>query len=213
MSTIDELREQAMATGLSLREAAASPVEQFQAWLDQARAAGLYQPRGMTLATVNALGRPTARMVVLAAFDEQGFDFATDARSPKIEDLRHQPWAALVFHWAEMERQVRIEGEVELLDDAAGDAYFYKRARESQLASWVARQSEVIDNRGLLEDQLLTLLAKHEHQPVSRPPHYLAYRVKPSLVEFWQARSDHLHDRVRYRPGEGQSWITERLAP
>ena len=213
MPSLDELREQAMTGGLSLRDAAASPVEQFRAWFEQARAAGLYQPRAMALATVNELGRPTARMLVLAGFDERGFDFTTDRGSPKALDLQREPWAALVFYWAEFERQVRLEGEVEALDDATTDAYFQKRARESQLATWVARQSEAVEGRDVLEERLLQLLAEHEHKPVSRPSYYAGYRVRASLVEFWQARTDHLNDRVRYRKAEAGSWVIELLTP
>ena len=213
MPSLDELREHAMRAGLGLRDAAANPVEQFRAWFQQAGDAGLYQPRAMALATVNELGRPTARMLVLAGFDEHGFDFTTDGGSPKAGDMRARPWAALVFYWAELERQVRLEGEIERLDGATTDAYFKKRARESQLSTWVARQSEVIDGRDVLEERLLQLLAEHERKPVSRPPYYAGYRVRPSMFEFWQARADHLNDRVRYRRAEDGSWIIELLAP
>ena len=199
--------------GLSPREAAANPMAQFRLWFGQAQAAGARQPRAMTLATVTAQGRPTARMVVLAGYDEHGFDFATDSRSPKIADTLHQPWVALVFYWAELDRQVRIEGELTVLDEAAADAYFHKRARESQIATWVGRQSEVVPDRAVLEEQFLALLTGRERQPISRPPTYLAYRVQPALVEFWQARSDQLHDRVRYTLAEPGAWTIERLAP
>ncbi len=199
--------------GFSPREAAASPVAQFRLWFEQTRAAGVRQPRAMSLATVNALGRPTARMVVLAGYDERGFDFATDSRSPKISDTQRQPWVALVFYWAELDRQVRIEGEVSLLDDASADEYFRKRARESQIATWVGRQSDVVPDRAVLEEPFLALLTGRERQPISRPPTYRAYRVRPELFEFWQARSDQLHDRVRYTLAEPGAWTIERLAP
>jgi len=213
MSLSDPDRLIAQPAGFSPREAAASPVAQFGLWFEQTRAAGVRQPRAMSLATVNAQGRPTARMVVLAGFDERGFDFATDSRSPKIEDARRQPWVALVFYWAEMDRQVRIEGELSELDGVTADAYFHKRARESQIATWVGRQSEVVPGRAVLEERFLELLTGRERQPISRPPHYLAYRVRPAMVEFWQARSDQLHDRVRYLQTEPGAWTIERLAP
>jgi pyridoxamine 5'-phosphate oxidase len=152
-------------------------------------------------------------MLVLAGFDEHGFDFATDDRSPKIEDARRQPWVALVFYWAELDRQVRIEGELAPLDEAAAEQYFHRRARAAQLAAWVGQQSAVVAERPILEEQLLRLLAEQEHQAVGRPPSYRAYRVAPTRVEFWQLRSDQLHDRVRYRQAEPGAWIIERLAP
>jgi pyridoxamine 5'-phosphate oxidase len=208
-----ELREEYMRTGLSLRQAAANPIEQFRLWFEQAKAVGLYQPRAMALATVNALGRPSARMLLLAGFDERGFAFTTGERSPKAQDLRRQPWAALVFHWAELQRQVRAEGQVEALDEAETDAFFKQRARASQMAAWAARQSEVIASRAVLEQRLLQLLDEPERTPVQRPPDYGGFRLKPALMEFWQARSDHLNDRVRYRSAEDGSWIIELLAP
>ena len=213
MPAADDDREKTLRAGLSPRDAAVSPVAQFRLWFEQTRAAGVRQPRAMTLATVNALGRPTARMVVLAGFDERGFDFATDSRSPKIADTQRQPWVALVFHWPELDQQVRIEGEMMLLDGATADLYFHKRTRESQIATWVGRQSEVVPGRAVLEEQFLELLTGSERQPIRRPSTYLAYRVRPAMVEFWQARSDQLHDRVRYTLVEPGAWTIERLAP
>lgn len=202
-----------MRAGLSLHDAPSYPMQQFRAWFEQARAAGLYQPRAMSLATVNALGRPSGRMVVLAGFDEGGFDFTTDRRSPKALDLQRQPWAALVFYWAELERQVRVEGKVAGLAEATTDAYFQMRSRESRLAAWASRQSEVIAGRDVLQERLLRVMAEHEHAPVTRPPDTVGFRLQPSLVEFWQARSDRLHDRLRYRQAEDETWIIELLSP
>ena len=212
-NTPAELREQAMSSGLSLRDAANTPVELFQAWFEQTGPAEVPQPRAMTLATANAQGRPSARMVILAGFDQRGFDFATDARSPKIADAAQQRWVALVFYWAQLERQVRVEGQLEALDEATSDRYFYARSRESQVATWLARQSDVIEGRDILEESLLRRLAEFEGQPIPRPPYYLAYRVKPATVEFWQARIDRINDRLRYTPAQGGSWIIELLAP
>jgi len=208
-----ELREQAMTSGLSLSDAPNTPAELFQAWFEQTRPAGVPQPRAMTLATVNALGRPTARMVILAGCDQRGFDFATDARSPKIADTAQQPWVALVFYWAELERQVRVEGPLEPLDAVISDRYFYLRSRESQVATWLARQSDAINGRDILEESLLQRMAEFEGQPIPRPPYYLAYRVKPAMVEFWQARGERINDRLRYTSAPGGSWIIELLAP
>jgi len=206
-------RQQAMSTGLSLRDAPNTPLELFQAWFEQTKPAGVPQPRAMTLATVNALGRPAARMVLLAGFDPRGFDFATDARSPKIEDAQRQPWVALVFYWAELERQVRVEGQLEPLDSATSDRYFYQRSRASQLSTWLAPQSTAVAGRASLEEDLLQRAAAFDGQTVPRPPDYRAYRVRPALVEFWQARTDRINDRLRYTLAADGSWAIQRLAP
>jgi pyridoxamine 5'-phosphate oxidase len=213
MATLDEQRAEKMRIGFGLRQAAANPLEQFRLWFEEAQAAGLFQPQAMALATVNAVGRPTARMLWLSACDARGFAFTTIAGSPKVQDLQRQPWAALVFHWAELERQVRVEGPVEPLAEAETEAYFQRRARESQLATWASRQSEVIADRAALEERLLQVLAEHEQRPVERPPYYIGFLLKPVLVEFWQARLDWLNDRVRYVKAEDSSWVIELLAP
>lgn len=216
MATPAELRDAYMRTGLGLRQAAPRPMEQFRVWFDEAQAAGLFQPQAMTLATVNAMGRPTARSLWLAGHDARGFVFTTIAGSPKVQDLRRQPWAALVFYWAELERQVRAEGPVEPMPEAETDASFQQRSRESQLAAWASRQSEVIVDRAVIEERLLQVLAEHdehERRPIERPPDYIGFRLAPVMVEFWQARTDSLNDRVRYRQADDGSWITELLAP
>ena len=213
MTALEALRAELMRAGFGLRDAAAQPMDQFLVWYQQALAAGLYQPRAATLATVNAQGRPAARMIVLAGFETGGIDFLTDDRSPKADDLRHQPWAALVFYWAELERQVRIEGPVAPLEASAADAYFDRRARDSKLSAWASRQSEVIPDRAVIEQQLLQQLTEHHGQPVGRPDYYVAYRLRPSLLEFWQGRDDRLSDRVRYRQVENNSWLIELLSP
>jgi pyridoxamine 5'-phosphate oxidase len=202
-----------MREGLSLRGAPNEPVELFRAWFEQAQAVQAAQPRAMTLATVDALGRPAARMVILAGFDEHGFDFTTDARSPKIEQTQRQPWVALVFFWAELERQVRVEGKLAALDAAAADRYFYARSREAQLATWAAQQSQALASREVLEASLLERLAQFEGKPVPRPPYYTGFRIEPARVEFWQARTDRLNDRLRYERAADGTWTVELLAP
>jgi pyridoxamine 5'-phosphate oxidase len=211
--SLDELRADAMRVGLTLRDAPSHPLAQFQAWFEQARTAGLYQPRAMTLATVNAQGRPTARMVVLTGASNAGFDFTTDGRSPKALDLQRQPWAALVFYWAELQRQVRVEGQVVTLPVSITETYFQRRARESRLAAWASRQSEVIAGRDVLEERLLPVLARYEQGLIPRPPDTAGFQLQPMLVEFWQGRLDSLHDRVRYRLAGDQTWIIDLLAP
>jgi len=208
-----EVRAALMAAGFDLAQAAAEPVAQFRAWLEQAEAAGVFGPRAMTLATVNAAGRPTARLVMLADYDAGGFVFCTDEGSPKAQDLALTPWAALVFNWGEVERQVRVEGRVTEIPDDEADGYFARRASAARLAAWAGRQSRVIPNRAGLEEHLIEALARYENQDIPRPAYYAGYRVAPALVEFWQGRTDRLHDRISYRQVEGGGWLIERLAP
>jgi pyridoxamine 5'-phosphate oxidase len=198
---------------LDLPDLARTPIEQFAAWLAEAQAAGVHGPRAMLLATVDAAGHPTARVVMLAAHDARGLAFATDQRSPKADDLRHTPYAAAVFHWNELERQVRFEGAVEPASAAEADAYFNNRAADARLGSWVGPQSAAVPDRAALEEQLLAVLQQHPAgERIPRPPDYVGYWLVPERVEFWQGRADRLHDRLRYvRAGEG--WRVERLAP
>jgi pyridoxamine 5'-phosphate oxidase len=207
------LRAAYMSLGLDPAHAAREPLDQFAAWFAEAQSAGLYATRAMTLATVNPAGQPSARMILLAGFDARGFAFCTDDRSPKARDLARQPHAALVFHWAELERQVRAEGRVEPVPDDEADLYFAHRAWAAQVAAWAGEQSAVIPTRAGLEQALLDHMTRHAHGPVPRPPHYLGFRLRPSVVEFWQGRTDRLHDRVRYTQQHGAGWLIERLAP
>ncbi len=202
-----------MARGFDVRDAAREPLDQFAAWLAEVQAAGVFGPRAMLLATVNATGHPTARVVMLAAHDARGLAFATDRRSPKADDLARQPWAAAVFHWAQVERQVRFEGPVTPATEAESDAFFAKRAVEARLASWVGPQSAAVADRATLEQQLLAALADHATGDVPRPPNYVGYWLTPERVEFWQGRSDRLHDRVRYTRHSAGGWTLERLTP
>jgi pyridoxamine 5'-phosphate oxidase len=208
----ETLRRHLMQTGLDPRTAAAEPMEQFRHWYQDARDAGLRLPHAMTLATAGGDGRPTARMVLMTSCDDQGLVYYTDDLSPKAQAAAAQPWVALVFHWAGLERQVRLEGTVAPVSEAEADAQWAQRAWAPQVAAWVARQSEVVPSRAVLEEHLLRLMAEHERQPAPRPPYYRGFRVRPELVEFWQGRDDWLHDRVRYR-AEAGAWVIERLAP
>jgi len=212
-SSLAETRAAWMARGFDLRDAARHPLDQFAAWLAQVQAAGVYGPRAMLLATVNALGHPTARVVMLAACDRRGLAFATDRRSPKAIDLNHQPWAAAVFHWPEVERQVRVEGPVSLVPDAEADIYFANRAVEARLASWVGPQSAAVPDRAGLEQQLLQVLSEHPTAAIPRPPDYIGYRLAPERVEFWQGRTDRLHDRLLYQRDGATGWALSRLVP
>jgi pyridoxamine 5'-phosphate oxidase len=200
------------AAGLAEADALADPIAQFERWFDDARRAGLHEPNAMTLATVDAAGRPAARMVLLKGVDARGLSFYTNRDSRKARELLANPQAALVFWWGPLQRQVRFEGTVEELDAAAADAYFASRPKGSQLAAWASTQSTVIPDRAALEAEERRQRERFGDGEVPRPPFWGGYRLVPAVVEFWHGRESRLHDRLRYaRTPEG--WRIERLAP
>lgn len=210
---IADLRQNYTCTGLIETEADLNPFNQFKIWFDQAIDAQLLEPNAMTLATVNAEGKPSARMVLLKDFDQRGFVFFTNYNSAKGQQLNQNPWVALVFWWDSLERQVRIEGCVEKVTEQESDGYFFSRPNESRLGAWASEQSQVIENREILEQRLEELKQKYAGQDVPRPPHWGGYRVIPELIEFWQGRSSRLHDRLSYRRLKEGNWHRERLSP
>ncbi|MBW4574469.1 MAG: pyridoxamine 5'-phosphate oxidase [Aphanothece sp. CMT-3BRIN-NPC111] len=212
-TSIADLRSEYTLHGLSEADAEINPFQQFQKWFDQALAAQLPEPNAMTLATATPDGKPSARIVLLKNFDEQGFVFYTNYDSHKGQELQANPQAALVFWWAELERQVRIQGRVEKVTDAESDAYFHRRPLGSQLGAWASPQSQVISSRQVIETKLQELKEKYEHQEIPRPPHWGGYRVVPTAIEFWQGRPNRLHDRLHYRRCDDNSWAIERLSP
>ena len=199
----------------SLREAdvCPNPFDQFRSWLDQALAARLPQPLGMALATATPDGQPSVRMVLLRGFDVRGFMFFTNYESRKAIELEANCRAALVFYWAELDRQIRIEGHVERISAEESDAYFRTRAAGSQLGAWASPQSQIIASRDVLERRMEELAAKYPESAIPRPPHWGGYRVIPATIEFWQGQPNRLHDRLRYRRLAGDTWCLERLAP
>jgi len=209
---LTELRREYRQGALDETHVEADPLKQFHHWLRQALTAEITEPYAMTLATVDANGQPSARIVLLRHADERGFSFFTNYQSRKGRELAHQPRAALVFYWPELERQVRIEGVVEPVTAAESDAYFAARPRGSQLSAVASAQSEVIPNRAVLEERVAELDRRYANQPVPRPAHWGGYRLVPQMMEFWQGRENRLHDRLRFRRTE-QGWIRERLAP
>jgi pyridoxamine 5'-phosphate oxidase len=192
----------------------ANPLIQFQHWFNQALNAQVIEPNAMTLATVTPEGKPAARIVLLKDFDERGFVFYTNFQSRKGQELAQTPKAALVFWWGELERQVRIEGSIALVSDAEADAYFQSRPRGSQLGAWVSNQSQEIADRSILEERLEQLEQDYRDHPIPRPPHWGGYRLTPIYFEFWQGRSNRLHDRLCYRHATAASgWQVARLSP
>jgi pyridoxamine 5'-phosphate oxidase len=191
----------------------AQPLPLFAQWLEAAVDAQLPEPGAMTLATATADGVPSARMVLLRGFDERGLVFYTNYHSRKAAELDANPRAALVFFWATLHRQIRVEGPVTKVSEQESDIYFQSRPFGSRLGAVVSPQSEVIAGRDVLDNRMAELLRIHADGEVPRPAHWGGYRVVPCLFEFWQGRDSRLHDRLRYRLDENSHWIIERLAP
>lgn len=209
---IAAMRREYMQAGLDESDMAADPVTQFMDWFHAARQASPRDPNAMTLATVDPEGWPSARIVLLKHVDSDGFVFYTNYASRKGQALAAHPVAALVFWWDALERQVRVEGNVEKLDAATSDDYFHSRPRGSQLGALASAQSTVIPSRETLEAHMQALSSQYDDGPIPRPPHWGGYRVRPHSIEFWQGRGSRLHDRLRYRLSAGR-WVLERLAP
>jgi pyridoxamine 5'-phosphate oxidase len=207
-----DLRKNYSQRGLLESDLLADPISQFRVWFDQALAAGLEEPNAMTLATCTPDGVPSARIVLLKGLDETGFAFYTSYDGRKAKELAANPRAALVFYWAELERQVRVEGSVERTSAAESDAYFESRPRGSRFGAWTSEQSRVVEGRAVLEARMAAIEAKYAEGPVPRPPFWGGFRVRPEVVEFWQGRPSRMHDRLRYRR-DGGAWVIERLSP
>jgi pyridoxamine 5'-phosphate oxidase len=206
------LRKEYTRAGLTESDADTDPIAQFRRWFGEALAADLHEPNAMILATATPDGRPSARVVLLKGFDERGLVFYTNYEGRKGAELEANPYCALVFYWAELERQVRVEGHARRVTEKEADEYFRSRPRGSQLGARVSEQSRPVGGREALEEKLRWLEAEYEEREVPRPQFWGGYRVEPDSIEFWQGRENRLHDRLLYRLSDGE-WGRERLQP
>jgi len=210
---IANIRKEYIWGGLSESDMDADPIRQFAAWFQQALAVNLPDPNAMTLATATPDGQPSARIVLLKAFDATGFTFFTNYEGRKARELTANARAALLFFWPELQRQVRIEGIVERVSEAESDDYFRSRPLGSRLGAWASAQSEVIASRDVLEERVRQAVQRFPDGEVPRPPFWGGFRVRPLSIEFWQGRPDRLHDRLRYQRVPPEGWHIERLSP
>ena len=207
------MRRDYAAHGLTEEDALADPIAQFERWFEDATRAEIHEPNAMTLATVGADGQPAARVVLLKAIDRRGLAFFTNLASRKSRELDASGKAALVFWWGPLQRQVRFEGTVERVADAEADVYFASRPRGSQIGAWASPQSSVIPDRRTLEDAERSCRERFGDGEVPRPGFWGGFRLMPVRAEFWQGRTNRLHDRLRYERSAGGNWRIERLAP
>ena len=189
-----------------------NPYEQFESWLAEAIESDIFEPNAMVLATASKSGKPSARIVLLRGFEEEGFTFYTNYDSRKALEMEENPQASLLFYWAEIERQVRIEGTISRVGKDVSDDYFASRPRESQIGAWISPQSKVIESRAFLEQKFAELAEQWKKNQITRPPNWGGYILRPDAFEFWQGRESRLHDRLFYKKTEN-GWEIERLAP
>lgn len=199
--------------GLRRRDLDPDPIKQFGNWFTAAIEAGIRDVNAMSLATAGCDARPSVRIVLLKGFDQSGFVFFTNYESEKGLQLEENPNAALAFYWIELDRQVRISGPAEKTSREESEGYFHSRPVGSQLGAWASKQSEVVDGRRVLDARMAEMIERFGDGPISLPPRWGGYRVKPAVIEFWQGRANRLHDRFRYTRKGDSSWHIDRLAP
>jgi pyridoxamine 5'-phosphate oxidase len=201
------------ARGLRRRDIDPDPIKQFSNWFTAAIEAQIRDVNAMSLATASAEGRPSVRIVLLKGFDQDGFVFFTNYESEKGKQLEENPYAALGFYWIELDRQIRISGKTEQTPRDESERYFRSRPIGSQLGAWASRQSEPLDARRVLDARMAEMTERFADRPVPLPPHWGGYRVRPETMEFWQGRSNRLHDRFRYTRQPDGTWSIDRLSP
>ncbi len=214
ISDIQQLRREYAHSSLDENSVAENPILQFQKWFEEALNSNVLEPNAMALATCDAAGNPSARIVLLKGLTEDSFVFFTNYQSRKGEELGQNSRACLVFFWKELERQVRIEGSASMISEQISTEYFQSRPRASQIGAWVSPQSQRVENREWLEQKYAEIAEKYKDLEVlPRPPHWGGYTVKPEKIEFWQGRPSRLHDRILYSSIAEDAWRIERLAP
>ena len=211
--SIENLRNDYRSASLSEKDVAADPISQFAKWFAEALDGELYEPNAMTLATATHDGKPSARILLLKGFDKTGFTFYTNYLSRKGKEISRNPAASMVFFWAELERQVRIEGTIEKVSKEESEKYFHSRPKESQVGAIASQQSQELKGREPLENSWNELLEKFADKEVPKPAYWGGYVLKPQVVEFWQGRPGRLHDRIVYKRSDKNSWKIVRLAP
>ncbi len=212
--SLEDLRENYTHAALDEQNCETNPIAQFQKWFKEAQVAHLKEPNAMSLATVAPGGKPSSRIVLLKEITADGFVFYTNYTSRKALELETNPFVALTFYWAELERQVRVEGSIGKVDREKSERYFRRRPRGSKLGAWVSQQSNVVNNRKFLDDRLAELEAQYAGiEEIPAPPFWGGYQVLPTSVEFWQGRPNRLHDRIVYQKEGVDFWRLERLWP
>ncbi len=209
---IGEIRKEYTQSGLNRSDLEADPLHQFEKWFEQARQAELKEVNAMSIATVRKDGMPQVRTVLLKIFDERGFVFFTNYNSAKSKEINANPKASILFPWLDLERQVRISGDVEKISKVESLKYFTSRPRGSQLGAWISEQSQVISSRTVLQTLMHQITEKFKEGEVPLPDAWGGYRIVPESFEFWQGRANRLHDRFKYTRSEN-SWLIDRLAP